>query len=75
MKLAKHHRERLVTKFVADGESWSKSRHAYELTLGLQIRSLSMMANWLGGAVRAPRSQGRQRQSSAARSRPGRRPA
>jgi hypothetical protein len=49
MKLAKHHRERLVTKFVADGESWSRARYGYELTLGLQVRSLGMMANWVGG--------------------------
>jgi hypothetical protein len=50
MKLATYHRGRLLTKFVADGESWSKARHGYTLTLGLQMRSLSMMANWLGGA-------------------------
>ena len=50
MKLAKYHRERLLTKFVEDGESWSRARKGYELTLGLQIRSLSMMANWIGGA-------------------------
>jgi hypothetical protein len=50
MKLAKHHRERLVTKFVTDGESWSKARRGYELTLGLQMKALSMMANWIGGA-------------------------
>jgi hypothetical protein len=50
MKLAKHHRERLVSKFVENGESWSKARRGYEVTLGLQMRSLSMMANWIGGA-------------------------
>ena len=49
MKLAKHHRERLTTKFVADGDSWSKARRGYELTLGLQMRALSMMSNWVGG--------------------------
>jgi hypothetical protein len=49
MKLAKHHRERLTTKFVADGESWSKARRGYELTLALQMRALSMMSNWVGG--------------------------
>lgn len=51
MKLAKHHREKLLTKFVADGESWSKARRGYELTLALQVRSLGMMANWVGGAL------------------------
>src|SRR5262249_50618749 len=48
--LARFHRERLLTKFVEDGESWSRARRGYELTLGLQVRSLSMMANWIGGA-------------------------
>jgi uncharacterized protein DUF4953/uncharacterized protein DUF5117 len=51
MKLARYHRERLLSKFVADGESWSKARKGYELTLSLQMRSLSMMANWVGGAL------------------------
>ena len=50
MKLAKHHRARLVDKFVKDGESWAQARHGYDLTLALQTRSLSMMANWVGGA-------------------------
>jgi len=50
MKLSKYHRERLLSKFVADGESWSKARKGYELTLALQTRSLGMMTNWLGGA-------------------------
>lgn len=49
MRLAKYHRERLLTEFVKDGESWAKARKGYELTLSLQVRSLSMMANWLGG--------------------------
>ncbi|MCI0638301.1 MAG: zinc-dependent metalloprotease [Gemmataceae bacterium] len=50
MKLAKHHRDRLINKFVKDGESWSKARFGYELTLMLQTRSLSMMSGWVGGA-------------------------
>ena len=50
MKLAKYHRERLVSKFVANGESWSQARKGYEMTLALQVRSLGMMANWIGGA-------------------------
>ena len=51
MKLAKHHRERLMSKFVADGESWARARQGYELTLALQMQSLSMMANWVGGTL------------------------
>ena len=48
--LAKHHRERIIDKFVKDGDSWSKARLGYEQTLSLQMRAISMMANWLGGA-------------------------
>jgi hypothetical protein len=50
MRLAKYHRERLIDKFVKDGESWAKARKGYELTLAMQVRSQSMMANWIGGA-------------------------
>ncbi|MBM82231.1 MAG: hypothetical protein CMJ78_16820 [Planctomycetaceae bacterium] len=50
MIIAKHHRERLLEEFVEKGDSWSKARWGYELTLSLQTRSVSMMANWLGGA-------------------------
>jgi hypothetical protein len=49
MALAKYHRERLLDKFVKDGDSWAKAREGYEMTLSLQVRSLSMMANWIGG--------------------------
>jgi len=50
MALATTHRERLLKKFVKDGQSWAKARHGYEMTLAVQERSLSMMARWLGGA-------------------------
>jgi hypothetical protein len=46
----KLYRERLLEKFVKDGDSWSRARRGYELTLSLQMRSVSMMANWVGGA-------------------------
>jgi hypothetical protein len=49
-KLAKYHRDRIVEKFVKDGESWSKARRGYEITLALQVRALSMMSGWVGGA-------------------------
>ena len=49
MKLVKLYRERLLEKFVEDGDSWAKARRGYELTLSLQMRSVSMMANWVGG--------------------------
>ena len=50
MKLVRIYRERILDKFVKDGDSWSKARRGYELTLGLQMRTVSMMANWVGGA-------------------------
>jgi hypothetical protein len=50
MRLAKYHRERLIDKFVKDGDTWGKARRGYELTLALQTRSLSMMSDWVGGA-------------------------
>jgi hypothetical protein len=50
INLANYHRDRILTKFVKDGESWSKARRGYEMTLSFQSRSLSMMGNWIGGA-------------------------
>lgn len=50
MEIASHHRGRLLESFVKDGQSWARARYGYELTLGLQTRAMSMMANWLGGA-------------------------
>ena len=50
IRLAKHHRERLLTTFIKDGDSWDRIRYGYELVLSLQTRSLSMMSNWVGGA-------------------------
>ena len=50
MKLVKLYRDRILDKFVKDGDSWSKARRGYELTLSLQTRASSMMANWVGGA-------------------------
>ncbi len=50
MRLASELREKIMENFVKDGESWSKARRGYQITLGQQARSISMMANWLGGA-------------------------
>jgi len=50
MKLVKVYRDRILDKFVKDGDSWGKARRGYELTLSLQSRTVSMMANWIGGA-------------------------
>ncbi len=50
IRLVKLYRGRLLDKFVKDGDSWSKARQGYELTLGEQMKAVSMMANWVGGA-------------------------
>ncbi|MBL8892335.1 MAG: zinc-dependent metalloprotease [Planctomycetaceae bacterium] len=50
MALAKHHRDRILTDYVKDGDSWAKSREGYILTLQMQLKATSMMANWIGGA-------------------------
>jgi hypothetical protein len=50
IRIAKYNRGRIIDKLVKDGDSWAKSRRAYEMTLTLQYRSISTMANWLGGA-------------------------
>lgn len=48
--LAEKLRESILDKFVKDGQSWARARRGYIITLGLQTRANSMMANWLGGA-------------------------
>jgi hypothetical protein len=49
MRLVKHHRDQLVDKFVKEGESWSRLRRGYLMTLVVQQRVVGMMANWIGG--------------------------
>jgi hypothetical protein len=50
MKLVTHHRGKLLTDFIRDGDSWDRIRYGYEMILSLQTRSISMMSNWIGGA-------------------------
>ena len=50
MRLVKYHRDRVLDKYVKDGESWSRARRGYQATLMMQMRMTSMMANWIGGA-------------------------
>ncbi len=47
--LAKQHRAKILEGFVKDGDAWEKARKGYIMTLGLQTKATSMMANWLGG--------------------------
>jgi len=50
MRLAQHHREKILEAYVKDGDSWSKARRGYEMTLRMQVSATSMMANWIGGS-------------------------
>ena len=50
VRLSDKLRENLLSRFVKDGDSWAKARQGYLVTLGMQTRGVSMMANWLGGA-------------------------
>jgi hypothetical protein len=50
IRIAKNNRQRIIEKLVKEGDSWAKTRRAYEMTLSLQLRAVSIMGNWLGGA-------------------------
>ncbi|USN99672.1 MAG: zinc-dependent metalloprotease [Phycisphaeraceae bacterium] len=50
MQLVTHIRGILIDKFVKDGQSWSRARRGYGITLSQQMQAVSMMANWVGGA-------------------------
>ena len=50
MELVATLRETLLDNFVEDGESWSRARMGYSITLNEQVKALSAMANWVGGS-------------------------
>ncbi|HUF62156.1 MAG TPA: zinc-dependent metalloprotease [Verrucomicrobiales bacterium] len=50
MMLVKELRSKLLDKYVKDGDTWARARRGYLLTLATQLNSVSMMANWVGGA-------------------------
>lgn len=50
MELVKTIRSGLIDGFVKDGDSWSRARRGYSITLSTQMQSLSMMGNWVGSA-------------------------
>jgi len=50
VELAQFHRARLIEKFVKEGQSWSRARYGYEMTLAMQTRALSIVSGWVGGA-------------------------
>jgi hypothetical protein len=47
--LIERFRKKLMDNYVKKGDSWTKAREGYELTLSLQSRNTGMMANWVGG--------------------------
>ena len=50
INLAKHHRERLLDKYVKDGQSWAKARRGYMMTLNEHLGAVSHMTRWVGGS-------------------------
>ncbi|MCH2138990.1 MAG: zinc-dependent metalloprotease [Phycisphaerales bacterium] len=50
VKLMQHLRTQILTDMVDDGESWSKARRAYEMTLGKQMQAIAIASNWIGGS-------------------------
>jgi Met-zincin/Domain of unknown function (DUF5117) len=50
MELVGKIREGLIDGFVEDGDSWSRARRGYSITLSTQMQALSMMGNWVGSA-------------------------
>ncbi len=49
IRLAKYIRGRITDKFVKDGDSWSRARRGYQLSLAQQVRAAQMMSGWIGG--------------------------
>ncbi|MEQ8767617.1 MAG: zinc-dependent metalloprotease [Planctomycetota bacterium] len=58
VELAHWHRDRILDRFVKKGDSWSKAREGYSITLSMQTRAVSMMGNWLGGSFLHRRKKG-----------------
>ena len=50
MELVTAIRAGLLDGFVKDGDSWSRARRGYSITLSTQMQALSMMGNWVGSA-------------------------
>jgi len=50
IRLAEFHRRQLLDHFVKEGQSWSRARMGYQLTLGQQMSAINIMSQWIGGA-------------------------
>ncbi len=51
MKLVAYHRERILSKFVKEGQSFSRARRGYGITLNDQTSVVSMMSSWVGASL------------------------
>jgi len=50
MRLVEYYRGKILDKWVKDGESWSKARRGYNVTINEQLHAMGIMAPWIGGA-------------------------
>jgi hypothetical protein len=50
MRIVGQQRANVLSKFVKEGQSWARARQGYERTLNMQMRVVSMLANWVGGS-------------------------
>ena len=50
MRLAEWHRERILSDFVEDGDSWAKARRGYQLSLWSHTRAISVATRFIGGS-------------------------
>ncbi len=50
VRLANKIRETVLDNYVKEGQSWSRARRGYEVSLSEQARGVSIMSGWIGGA-------------------------
>ncbi|MEO1278610.1 MAG: zinc-dependent metalloprotease [Planctomycetota bacterium] len=58
MRLVEQLRSEILDEFVKDGDSWSRARRGYNITLGQHINAVSMMSNWIGGTFQSRAKKG-----------------
>lgn len=50
MNLAKLYRDKLLTNYVKEGDSWAKARRGYLLSIREHAGAISIASDWVGGA-------------------------
>ncbi|GIW74084.1 MAG: hypothetical protein KatS3mg103_0606 [Phycisphaerales bacterium] len=58
MRLVRTLREKILDKYVKEGDSWARARRGYSITLGQHLNAVSMMANWVGGTFQSRAKKG-----------------